>query len=86
MIILNMTPVVRRDYRIGVPAAGKWKEIFNSDNEKYWGSGIINYEPVNSDQVSWHGKSQSIKITIPPLAAAVFKLVPDVPAKYELKR
>lgn len=86
MVILNMTPVVRRDYRIGVPAAGKWKEIFNSDNEKYWGSGIINYEPVNSDQVSWHGKSQSIKITIPPLAATVFKLVPDVPAKYELKR
>ncbi|QEM11777.1 1,4-alpha-glucan branching protein GlgB [Mucilaginibacter rubeus] len=86
MIVLNMTPVIRRDYRIGVPAAGKWKEIFNSDQEKYWGSGIINYDALSTEPVKWHGKAQSIKITIPPLAAVVFKLSPDVPAKYELKK
>lgn len=86
MIVLNMTPVVRRDYRIGVPVAGNWKEIFNSDSEKYWGSGIINYDAVHSDQVSWHGKSQSINISVPPLGAVVFKRQADVPAKYELKR
>ncbi|WP_114936586.1 1,4-alpha-glucan branching protein GlgB [Mucilaginibacter endophyticus] len=86
MIVLNMTPVIRRDYRIGVPAAGKWKEIFNSDQEKYWGSGIINYDAVSTEPVKWHGKAQSIKITIPPLGATVFKLAPDVPAKYELKK
>jgi len=86
VIILNMTPVPRYNYRIGVPEAGQWKEIFNSDAQNLWGSGIINYDPVNTDAEKWHGKNQSISITIPPLAATVFKRLPAAPAKYELKR
>jgi 1,4-alpha-glucan branching enzyme len=86
VIILNMTPVPRYNYRIGVPAAGSWKEIFNSDAKKLWGSGIINYDAVKSDAERWHGKANSINITIPPLGAVVFKKLPDAPAKYELKR
>jgi 1,4-alpha-glucan branching enzyme len=86
VIILNMTPVPRYDYRIGVPAGGKWKEIFNSDAKNLWGSGLINYDAINADIERWHGKDHSISIVIPPLAATVFKRQPDAPAKYELKR
>ena len=86
VIILNMTPVPRYNYRIGVPAAGAWKEIFNSDAKNLWGSGIINYDAVKTDAQKWHGKANSINITIPPLGAVVFKKLPDAPAKYELKR
>ncbi|MDN3581363.1 1,4-alpha-glucan branching protein GlgB [Mucilaginibacter flavus] len=86
VIILNMTPVPRYNYRIGVPAAGSWKEIFNSDATKLWGTGIINYDAVKTDAEKWHGKDNSINITIPPLAAIVFKKLTDAPAKYELKR
>jgi len=86
MIILNMTPVPRHNYRIGVPAAGKWKEIFNSDAKKFWGSGLINAPEVTAEAVSWHGKDNSIVITLPPLGATIFKIAKDAPAKYELKR
>jgi 1,4-alpha-glucan branching enzyme len=86
VIILNMTPVPRHNYRIGVPAAGKWKEIFNSDATKFWGSGLINTGEVNTEAQKWHGKDNSISITIPPLGATIFKKATDTPAKYELKR
>jgi 1,4-alpha-glucan branching enzyme len=86
VIILNMTPVPRHNYRIGVPAAGKWKEIFNSDATKFWGSGLLNTGEVNTEVKTWHGKDNSISITIPPLGATIFKKAMDSPAKYELKR
>ena len=86
VIILNMTPVPRYNYRIGVPGDGNWKEIFNSDAQNLWGSGLINYDPVKADPEKWHGKDNSIRITIPPLGATIFKRAPAAPAKYELKR
>jgi 1,4-alpha-glucan branching enzyme len=75
VVVLNMTPVPHYDYRIGVPASGQWQEIFNTDQEKYWGSGIINYEPIATEDVTWHGRQQSISITAPPLGAAIFKRI-----------
>lgn len=75
LIVLNMTPVIRRDFRVGVPEKGKWQEIFNSDDKKYWGSGVLNSNAVASEAVSWHGKDNSIRINIPPLAASIFKRV-----------
>jgi 1,4-alpha-glucan branching enzyme len=75
IVVLNMTPVPHYNYRIGVPSAGQWQEIFNSDNDKYWGGGLINYAPVTAEATSWHGKDNSISITAPPLGAAIFKRV-----------
>ncbi|WP_461453714.1 1,4-alpha-glucan branching protein GlgB [Mucilaginibacter sp.] len=75
VVVLNMTPVVRYDFRVGVPEAGEWKEIFNSDAEEFWGTGIINSSSINSEKVNWHGRENSINITIPPLAAGIFKRV-----------
>jgi 1,4-alpha-glucan branching enzyme len=88
VVVLNMTPVIRHDFRVGVTQAGEWKEIFNSDAENLWGSGVLNSNPVSSETINWHGRDNSINITIPPLGASVFKRVKaikDVPKKYELK-
>jgi 1,4-alpha-glucan branching enzyme len=75
VVVLNMTPVVRHDFRIGVPAVGEWKEIFNSDDAKFWGSGVKNTAAISSQLVNWHGRENSINITIPPLGAIVFKMI-----------
>ena len=88
VVVLNMTPVIRHDFRVGVTQAGEWKEIFNSDAENLWGSGVLNSNPVGSEVINWHGRDNSINITIPPLGASIFKRVKaikDVPKKYELK-
>jgi 1,4-alpha-glucan branching enzyme len=73
VIVLNMTPNPHHNYRIGVPEAGTWKEIFNSDDKKYWGSGMSNPTAVKSEKEHWHGRDNSINVTLPPLAAVVFK-------------
>ena len=75
VVVLNMTPVTRHDYRIGVTQGGGWKEIFNSDTKEFWGSGVTNYGTLNAEYINWHGRDHSIKITIPPLGAAVFKRI-----------
>jgi len=73
VVVLNMTPVVRHNQRTGVPAPGKWKEIFNSDNKKYWGTGVGNPKSIASQPESWHGRENSILLTLPPLSVVMFK-------------
>ncbi|TSJ38935.1 1,4-alpha-glucan branching protein GlgB [Mucilaginibacter corticis] len=73
LVVLNMTPVPRHDFRVGVTAAGNWQEIFNSDLQEFWGSGTTNAKTLKSEKIHWHGKDNSINITLPPLAASVFK-------------
>jgi len=85
VIVLNMTPMPHHGFRVGVNTTGKWVEIFNSDAKKFWGSGVDNPKPVKTETVNWHGRENSIKIEIPPLAAIVFKKEKIVPPKYELK-
>jgi len=75
VIVLNMTPVTRHDFRVGVPYAGNWKEIFTSDALNFWGSDVKNGIAVKSESVNWHGRENSISITVPPLAATVFKRI-----------
>jgi 1,4-alpha-glucan branching enzyme len=86
VVVLNMTPMPHYDFRVGVPSKGTWAEIFNSDAKQFWGSGIANENPANSEFVNWHGRENSISLTIPPLAAVVFKKTTPVPPKYELKK
>jgi 1,4-alpha-glucan branching enzyme len=78
VIVLNMTPRVHNNYRVGVPQAGEWQEIFNSDAKEFWGSGVGNPLPVATEPEHWHGRSHSISITLPPLGAAVFKATKDI--------
>ncbi|MBS7562836.1 1,4-alpha-glucan branching protein GlgB [Mucilaginibacter sp. Bleaf8] len=75
VIALNMTPKVHDNYRVGVPHAGQWQEVFNSDAKEFWGSGINNPYPLETENEGWHGRNQSINITLPPLGAVVFKRI-----------
>ncbi|MCL2363118.1 MAG: 1,4-alpha-glucan branching protein GlgB [Defluviitaleaceae bacterium] len=73
IFICNFTPVPHLDYRVGVPAPGKYKEILNSDDEKYGGSGIINYGELSSEAVLCDGREHSMQIKLPPLGVVILK-------------
>lgn len=74
LFTFNMTPSVRDEYPVGVPEAGYWKEIFNSDAEIYGGSGIGNMGGKQSESVKVKQWENSIKVVLPPLAVNVFEL------------
>ncbi|MCK5228157.1 MAG: alpha amylase C-terminal domain-containing protein, partial [Desulfobulbaceae bacterium] len=75
IIICNFTPVVRRHYRIGVPASGSYKEIINSDMDIYGGSGVTNPETMVTEDIPFHGHSCSLSLTLPPLVTIMLKAV-----------
>lgn len=72
LVVINFTPVVRHDYHIGVPLSGGWQEIFSSDDQQFGGSGVLN-DVLETVDRGFHGQQQSLSITLPPLAVAVFK-------------
>ncbi|MDF3076210.1 MAG: glycogen branching enzyme [Sphingobacteriaceae bacterium] len=71
--VANFTPVVRENYRIGVPRRGFYEEIFNSDNLKYGGSDVLNEPELETAPIPKHGKTHSLSLVLPPLAAIVLK-------------
>jgi 1,4-alpha-glucan branching enzyme len=73
VVCCNFTPVVRHEHRVGVPHGGWYQEVFNSDSQHYAGSNVGNFPGAMADPIEWHGRPWSIKITLPPLAVAVFK-------------
>ncbi|MDD5037193.1 MAG: 1,4-alpha-glucan branching protein GlgB [Methylococcaceae bacterium] len=82
LIILNFTPVPRPNYRIGVPEAGGYAEIFNSDSEYYGGSNTGNCF-MEAQEKEWMGRPYSIVMTIPPLGGVILSLQPELPAEVE---
>ncbi len=68
LVVSNMTPVPRWNYRIGVPQAGLWREIANTDSRFYGGSDVGNSGTVGTAMVPMHGETQSLELTLPPLA------------------
>jgi 1,4-alpha-glucan branching enzyme len=73
IFVLNFTPVVRENYRIGASGGGAWRERLNSDSEAYGGSNVGNQGLVHSDPVGQHGHSHSLTLTLPPLGALVLE-------------
>ncbi|WBL25179.1 1,4-alpha-glucan branching protein GlgB [Zunongwangia sp. HGR-M22] len=71
VIVCNFTPNVLNNYRIGVPRSGKLKEILNTDDSKYEGSGVKN-KIIKIDNQAFHGRDYSAALTIPPLASVFF--------------
>jgi 1,4-alpha-glucan branching enzyme len=71
--VCNFTPVPRLNYRIGVPQAGFWREMLNSDAREYGGSGQGNLGGVEAAPVPLHGRPYSLTITLPPLASVFFR-------------
>jgi len=74
VVILNFTPIPRHAYRIGVPQAGEYREVLNSDSQFYGGSDLGNGTGLASELVPWMGRAQSISLTVPPLAGLVLRL------------
>ena len=75
VVVLNFTPVVRRDYRIGVPRGGCYREILNSDSRFYGGSDVGNGASLRGEELPWMGRHSSLSLTLPPLGALVLKPV-----------
>jgi 1,4-alpha-glucan branching enzyme len=74
IFVCNFTPVPRAGYRFGLPLAGRYREVLNTDEVKYGGSGIGNEDPIGAEEVPWHGQPYSAAATLPPLAALVLAL------------
>ena len=73
IVVLNLTPVPREHYRIGLPKAGALTAIFNSDAIKYNGSGKFKNKKITSDQKVWNARENSIELNLPPLGMMVYK-------------
>jgi len=73
VVVLNFTPVPREGYLVGVPRAGSYVELLNSDAEVYGGSNVGNGGVVFTDDAAAHGHPQSLRLTIPPLACVILK-------------
>ena len=73
VIVCNFTPVPRENYRIGVPAADHYIEIFNSDAGQFGGSNVLNDGKLTCETITHHGSDHSVTLTVPPLAAIALK-------------
>ena len=77
LAVLNMTPVPREGYRVGVPTASAWREILNTDAAVYGGGGMGNGERIGVDAQPAHDMRQSLALRLPPLSALILKPVSD---------
>jgi len=77
VIAANWTPVTRPGYRIGVPAAGAYREILDSDAVRWGGTGVGNPAPLHTDPIEWQGQAQSIVLTLPPLSVVYLEPVQE---------
>jgi len=74
VVVLNFTPVPRQGHRVGVPNAGSYREIFNSDSQFYGGSNLGNPLPLEARALPTHQLPCSVELTVPPLAGVILRL------------
>jgi 1,4-alpha-glucan branching enzyme len=72
VVAVNMTPVFRPGWRLGLPRPGFWREALNSDAALYGGGNRGNFGGVQSEPLPWHGQGQSAEIILPPLSTVIF--------------
>jgi len=73
LVICNFTPLMRLNYRVGVPRNGFWREILNTDAKEYEGSGSGNFGGLFSETVPFHNRAYSLSLTLPPLSVLYLK-------------
>jgi 1,4-alpha-glucan branching enzyme len=73
LIIINLTPVPRKSYRIGCPSPGQWSVLLNSDQTEFWGSNYSIAQTYDSIPKEFHGRPYSIEIDLPPLSCLYLK-------------
>ena len=71
-VVSNFTPLMRENYILPLPKAGRWREVINTDSEAYWGTGRGNLGTIEGQAKPTHGKPASASITLPPLATLYF--------------
>ena len=74
VVVANFTPVVRDNYRIGLPSKGKLTQIFNSDSTEYGGSGVVMTKPIKIDKTPWNYRDYSAELVLPPLGVTVYTI------------
>jgi len=86
LVVCHFNTNMLEDYTVGVPHAGKWKEVLNSDDQRFGGSGVVNGE-LKAQKKPSHGHEHSITFRLPPLCVMIFEAedVPKVKAKPVLK-
>ncbi|MEO0334507.1 MAG: 1,4-alpha-glucan branching enzyme, partial [Bacteroidota bacterium] len=72
-VVINLTPVVRESYGIGMPKKGYLKEVFNTDHTDFWGSGVLNGGKLETKPIPMHGRDRSVNLRLPPLGAVFLK-------------
>ena len=73
IVVLNFTPVERRGFYVGVPEAGEYEELFNSDARAFGGGGLVNPTPLSSEAVLCHGLPHRIRFDLPPMSAVLLR-------------
>ena len=81
IIVCNFQPVLRENYRIGVPFAGTYKEVLNTEWSEFGGCGISNGTAIVTDDIPMHGLEQSMSLTLPPLSVMYFKCIRKKPKR-----
>jgi 1,4-alpha-glucan branching enzyme len=75
-VVCNFTPEIRRDYRVGLPMTGRWREALNTDAAAYGGSNVGNFGAISAEGRPMHGFSSSAALTLPPLATVFLEYDP----------
>ena len=73
LVVANFTPVPREGYRVGVPFAGRWTEVINSDAAMYAGSNYGNSGGALTEEAPSHGQALSLVLNLPPLAVLILR-------------
>ncbi len=72
-VVMNLTPRVHNNYRLGVPHKGDLHILFNSDDAEFWGSGVVNRDPLPTMPIPLHGRERSVNLMLPPLGVLYLK-------------
>jgi 1,4-alpha-glucan branching enzyme len=73
LVVVNFTPVPRESYRVGVPFAGQWRELLNSDSSIYAGSNYGNSGCAMAEETPSHGQALALVLNLPPLAVLMLR-------------
>jgi len=71
VVVMNLTPAPRNDYRVGAPACGAYVELLSSDAKEFGGSGHATRARVETEGVAFHGYAQSVRLDLPPLGVLI---------------
>lgn len=81
IVMINFTPEAREDYLLGVPCGGVYEEIFNSDDERFGGSGVINEGDIRTTGMEWNYLPDSVRLRVPPLGVTILRCKRRTPKK-----